>query len=142
MTRPADGTPAGAAGGARPSWVLLLQRGSPDVLYEAAAMAAAAVSLGLDVTLVWFDAALERLAGGELDPGGAGDGDREPGTLGAAARLFDEAQRSGRVRSLACSASMVSARSGPEAVRARVSDVVGWPTAISLIRSAERAFVW
>jgi predicted peroxiredoxin len=120
-------------------WVLLLQRGADDVLYEAAAMTAAAVGMGLDVTLVWFDAALGRLAEGALDPADAAD--REPGTLGAASRLFAESRETGRVRSLACSASMVAGRN-VEGVRSRVDDVVGWPTTISLIRSSERAFVW
>jgi hypothetical protein len=124
--------------------VLLLQRGAEDVLYEAAAMTAAAVAMGLDVTLVWFDAALERLAEGALD---AEEGGREPGTLGAAARLFAESRETGRVRSLACSASTVAvavavAGHRAEAVRSRVDDVVGWPTTISLIRAAERSFVW
>jgi peroxiredoxin family protein len=121
--------------------VLLLQRGAEDVVYEAAAMTAAAVSMGLDVTLVWFDSALERLASGELDGGEAGE--REPGSLRAAAGLLAEARATGRVRSLACSASMVAgAGRNAEAVRARVDDVVGWPTAVSLIRAAERSFVW
>lgn len=123
----------------RPFWVLLLQRGAADVLYEAAAMTAAAVSLDLDVTLLWFDGALDALAGGRLD---GENGDVRPGTAGAAGRLLDEARRSGRVRFLACSASMVGSPSGAETVRAKVDDVVGWPTAISLIRAAERSFVW
>jgi hypothetical protein len=130
------------SGGGRPGWVLLLQRGEEDVLYEASAMTAAAVSLGLDVTLVWFDSALRRLAAGDLDA--AGDGDREPGTAGAAARLLAEARETGHVRSLACSASLVAAAATGrvEEVRRRVDDVVGWPTTISLIRAAERSFVW
>ena len=64
-------------------WVLLLQRGSEDVLYEAAAMTAAAVSLGLEVTLVWFDQALEALAAGRLD---AEEDAGSPGTFGSAPR--------------------------------------------------------
>lgn len=125
----------------RPIWVLLVQRGAEDVLYEAAAMTAAAVSMGLDVTVVWFDAALGRLAAGELD---ADDGHavREPGTLAAAAGILAEARATGSVRFLACSASMVARRKDVEDVRRRVDDVVGWPTAISLIRAAERSFVW
>jgi predicted peroxiredoxin len=128
-----------APGSGRPFWVLLLQRDAPDAMYEAAAMTAAAVSLGLDVTLVWFDGALDALAGGRLDEQ---DGLSTPASAGAAGRLFQEARRSGRVRFLACSASMVGSPSGAQAVRARVDDVVGWPTAISLIRAAERSFVW
>jgi len=123
----------------RPLWVLLVQRGAEDVLYEAAAMTAAAVSMGLDVTLVWFDAALERLAEGALHDRDAG---REPGTAGAAGRLLEEARETGHVRYLACSASMLAGRAGVEAVRNRVEDVVGWPTVISLLRAAERSFVW
>ncbi|HXM75811.1 MAG TPA: hypothetical protein VN971_03475, partial [Thermoanaerobaculia bacterium] len=57
------GPPLSAPGSGRPVWVLLLQRDAPDAMYEAAAMTAAAVSLGLDVTLVWFDGALDALAG-------------------------------------------------------------------------------
>jgi len=125
----------------RSAWVLLLQRGSEDVLYEAAAMTAAAVSMGLDVTLVWFDAALERLSKGELDSDGS-PAAREPGTLEAAAALFSEARETKSVRWLACSASMVARKAAADEIRARVDDVVGWPTTISLIRSAERAFIW
>ena len=95
--------------GRRPLWVLLLQRGAPDVLYEAAAMTASAVSMGLEVTLVWFDAALEELAAGRLD---AGDASAEAGTLGAAGRLLFEARDSGHVRMLACSASAIAGESG------------------------------
>ena len=122
-----------------PHWVLLLQRGSEDVLYEAAAMTGAAVSLGLDVTLVWFDHALAALAAGRLDGDDASD---LPGTFGAAGRLFREAREAGHVRFLACSASALAGAGGVEAARRRVDDVVGWPTAIALIRSAEHAFVW
>jgi predicted peroxiredoxin len=136
-SEPGGGPPRAIPGPAL--WVLLLQRGAPDVLYEAAAMTAAAVSLGLDVTLVWFDAALQALVDGSLD---GEDGTLEPGTAGGAGRLLDEARRAGRVRYLACSASMVAGRAGADAVRARVDDIVGWPTAIALIRAAERSFVW
>ncbi|MCA1580735.1 MAG: hypothetical protein LC796_04950 [Acidobacteria bacterium] len=121
----------------RPSWVLLLQRGSGDVLYEAAAMTAAAVSLGLSVTIVWFDGAFNALTAGELDSESG-----EPGTAAAAGRLLAEARSTGHVRYLACSASLVGGRTAPSSARERVDDVVGWPTAISLIRAAERAFVW
>jgi len=140
MTGTAGSAGEGGSRADRPLWVLILQRGAPDVLYEAAAMTAAAVSLGLEVTLVWFDGALDALAEGRLEPEGE-DADG-PGTLRAAGRLLTEARDSGRVRFLACSASMVDGRSGAEAVRARVDDVVGWPTAVSLIRAAERSFVW
>ena len=121
-------------GAARPLWVLLLQRDTPDSLYEAAAMTAGAVSLGLDVTLIWFDAALETLASGRLS-----EDDPE---LGASARLLRESRESGNVRLLACSASLVNRRLDRDAVLRSVDDFVGWPTAISLIRSAERSFVW
>ncbi len=118
----------------RPGWVLLLQRGSDDVLYEAAAMTAAAVSLGIEVTLVWFDSALEALVSGRL-----AESEAEPVSAG---RLLREARETGRVRSFACSASMVNSKLGPDRIREKVDDVVGWPTAISLIRAAERSFVW
>lgn len=119
---------------ARPGWVLLLQRGDDDTLYEAAAMAASAISLGLEVTLVWFDAALDALVSGRLDEM---DADAR-----SAARLLAEARDSGRLRSLACSSSLSRAKAPPDLVRQRVDEVVGWPTAISLIRAAERSFVW
>ena len=125
--------PASVEGG--PYWVLLLQRDAPDVLYEAAAMTAAAVSLGVGVTLVWFDAALGALVSGSLEENGRD----EPAS---AWRLFAEARETGRVRMLACSASMVSRKLSPDAMRVKVDDVVGWPTAVSLIRRAERSFVW
>jgi predicted peroxiredoxin len=123
-----------SAGGDGPFWVLLVQRDAPDVLYEAAAMTAAAVSLGVDVTLVWFDRALDLLASGRLH-------EEAPG-LESAARLFAEARETGRVRMLACSASMVGGKETPDAVRKRVDGIVGWPTTVSLIRRAERSFVW
>ncbi|MEO8432541.1 MAG: hypothetical protein ABI592_13595 [Acidobacteriota bacterium] len=125
--------------GRRPLWVLLLQRGAPDVLYEAAAMTASAVTMGLEVTLIWFDEALGALAGGLLDED---DRASDPGTLAAAGRLLEEARETGHLRMLACSAAAIAGRGGLEAARARVDDVVGWPTAISLIRAAERSFVW
>jgi peroxiredoxin family protein len=56
--------------------------------------------------------------------------------------LLREARETGRVRLLACSASMVMRKLSADAVRAQVDDLVGWPTAVSLIRSAERSFVW
>jgi peroxiredoxin family protein len=120
-------------------WVLLLQRGSEDVLYEAAAMTAAAVSLGLEVTLVWFDQALAALVGGRLD---AEEEAGPPGTFASAGRLLREAREAGGVRFLACSASALRDPGGMQAARRRVDDVVGWPTAIALIRGAEHAFVW
>ena len=122
------------APGARPTWVLLLQRGTADSLYEAAAMTASAVTLGLDVTLIWFDAALEALVSGRLS--------EDDGDFGDAARLLRESRETGGVRSLACSASLVNRRLDREDLSRAVDAVVGWPTAISLIRSAERSFVW
>ncbi len=137
---PGEDTQA-VAPGSRPTWVLLLQRGSGEVLYEAAAMTAAAVSLGLAVTIVWFDGAFETLASGQLDAEDA-SASAVPGTAAGAGRLLAEARATGHVRYLGCSAALV-ARSGAKSLaRDRVDDVVGWPTAISLIRSAERAFVW
>ena len=118
----------------RPFWVLLLQRGAEDVLYEAAAMTAAAVSLGIDVTLIWFDAALEALVSGRL----AEEGE----DAGSAGRLFAEARETGRVRHLACSASVVGRRLDRGALAGRVDEVVGWPTAIALIRASEKSFIW
>ena len=118
----------------RPVWVLLLQRGAGDVLYEAAAMTAAAVSLGIDVTLIWFDSALQALVSGSLS-----EEDGDPASPG---RLLAEARETGRVRFLACSASVVGRRLDRAALDERVDDIVGWPTAIALIRAAERSFVW
>jgi predicted peroxiredoxin len=97
-------------------------------------MTAAAVSLGIDVTLIWFDAALEALVSGRLS--------EEDGDPSSAGHLFSEARETGRVRFLACSASVVSRRLDRDALDRRVDDIVGWPTAIALIRSAERSFVW
>jgi predicted peroxiredoxin len=119
---------------AHPFWVLLLQRDSEDVLYEAAAMTAAAVSLGIGVTLIWFDAALEALVSGRLS--------EEEANAGNAGRLLREAREAGSVRLLACSASMVNRRIDRDRLSRCVDDIVGWPTAISLIRSAERSFIW
>jgi predicted peroxiredoxin len=125
---PTEKTPA------RPFWVLLLQRDSEDVLYEATAMTAAAVSLGIDVTLIWFDAALEALVSGRLSEGEA--------DAGNAGRLLREAREAGSVRLLACSASIVNRRVDRDRISRCVDGIVGWPTAISLIRSAERSFIW
>ncbi|MEP6802833.1 MAG: hypothetical protein ABJC07_12875 [Acidobacteriota bacterium] len=138
MTEPSGGD-TGVPPRSRPTWVLLLQRGSGEVLYEAAAMTAAAVSLGLAVTIVWFDGAFEALVSGQLDPE---DASVVPGTAAGAGRLLAEARATGHVRYLGCSAALVARSGGKPLARDRVDDVVGWPTAISLIRSAERAFVW
>ena len=131
MTQGAPFTPGQSE---HPFWVLLLQRGAEDVLYEAAAMTAAAVSLGIDVTLIWFDAALEALVSGRL-----AEEDQDPGSAG---RLLAEARETGRVRHLACSASVVGRRLDREALGRQVDDIVGWPTAIALIRAAEKSFIW
>lgn len=117
-----------------PSWVLLLQRDSDDVLYEAAAMTAAAVSLGIRVTLIWFDRALEALVSGRI-----AESETEPRGAG---RLLREAREAGTVRYLACSASAVSSGLTAEGVRGAVDAIIGWPTAITLIRSSERSFIW
>lgn len=123
-----------SVGEAAPRWVLLLASGEPARLSEAAAMTAAAVSMGIDVTLVWLSDALETLLSGRLEA--AAD---EPG---GAARLFAEAREAGRVRSLACSAAMVRSRVSPERVRERVDEIVGWPTVVSVLRASEKSFVW
>jgi predicted peroxiredoxin len=120
-------------GGAE-TWVVLLQRGEDDALYEAAAMAASATSLGISVTLVWFDSALEALVSDRLEE--VGDRGASPSALLAAAR------ETGRLRSLACSASAVGGKAGVEKVRSKVDDIVGWPTVVSLMRSASKAFSW
>jgi predicted peroxiredoxin len=116
------------------TWVVLVIRADPDSLYEAAAMAASATSLGVAVTLVWFDAALEELVSGRLD---------ERGDRGASPMaLLSEGRATGRLHILACSASAVNARAGVEGVRSRVDQIVGWPTVVALLRSASKAFVW
>lgn len=113
---------------------MLVQRGDDDVLYEAAAMAASATSLGITVTLAWFDAALEALVSGRLEESG-----RRPAS---AASLLESARETGLLRSLACSASAVAQRDEIERVREKVDEIVGWPTLISLIRSSTKSFVW
>jgi hypothetical protein len=124
-------TPAGTAPG---RWVVLVHRGDPAALYEIAAMTASATALGVEVFLVWFGAALDAFTAGLPE---------EPSPTGAsAAALLAEAKESGRLRHLACSASAVSSRAGADGVRARVDDLVGWPTVVGLMRAAERAFVW
>jgi predicted peroxiredoxin len=97
-------------------------------------MAAAATSLGISVTLVWFDAALEALVSGRLEEANA--------RPASPADLLRSARETGRLRALACSASAVDRRTGIERVRGVVDEIVGWPTVISLMRSASRAFVW
>jgi predicted peroxiredoxin len=119
---------------AAPRWVLLLQSGDAGRLAEAAAMAAAAVSLGTDVTLVWLSGAVEALVSGRLE--------EEAGEPGSAAHLLAEARDTGRLRSLACSAAMVKNRTSPDRLREKVDEIVGWPTVMSLIRASERSFVW
>ena len=122
------------SGGAPGRWVVLVQRADAASLYEVAAMTASATALGVEVFLVWFGQALDALTAGRLE---------EPSPTGAsAAALLAEAKESGRLRHLACSASAVSSRAGADGVRARVDDLVGWPTVVSLMRGAERAFVW
>jgi predicted peroxiredoxin len=115
-------------------WVLLLETDDAGRLSEAAAMAASAASLGTEVTLVWLSGALEALLSGRLDD--------EPGEPGRASRLLAEARETGRVHALACSAAVVESGAAPEALRGSVDEIVGWPTIVSLIRSAEKSFVW
>lgn len=115
------------------SWILLLHRAEESTLHESAAMTASATSLGIAVTIVWFDAALEALVTGAL-------GETEDESTPAA--LFASARATGLLRSLACSASAVNRSGGIAAAREAVDDVVGWPTVISLIRGATRSFVW
>lgn len=117
----------------RESWLVLVHRPEEESLYESAAMAASATSLGIAVTLVWFDGALEALTSGAL-------GETRDET--SAAALLAAARRTGLLRTLACSASAVNRAGGVEAARRVVDDVVGWPTVISLIRGASRSFVW
>ena len=123
-----------SGGAAASRWVLLLQSGDTGRLAEAAAMAAGAVSLGTDVTLVWLSGALEALVSGRLET--------EAGEPGSAAHLLTGARETGRVRFLACSAAMAKSRTPPERLREKVDEIVGWPTIISLIRASERSFVW
>ncbi len=117
----------------RESWLILLHRAEEGTLYESAAMAASATSLGIAVTVVWFDAALDALVTGAL-------GETEDESTAAA--LLASARATGLLRSLACSASAVNRSGGVAAARRAVDDVVGWPTVISLIRAANKAFVW
>ena len=124
-------TPAGTPPG---RWVVLVQRGDAAALYEVAAMTASATALGVEVFLVWFGDALDAFTEGRLE-------DSSP-TGASAAALLAEAKQSGRLRHLACSASAVSSRAGADGVRARVDDLVGWPTVVGLMRAAEKAFVW
>jgi predicted peroxiredoxin len=122
-------------GGAdRESWVVLLQRFDDDALYEAAAMAGSATSLGIAVTIVWFDAALEALVSDRLD-----EREKRPAS---AAELFLSARETGLLRSLACSASAVNRHDRIEKIRERVDEIVGWPTVISLMRAATKTFAW
>lgn len=117
----------------RESWVLLVHRAEAGTLYESAAMAASATSLGITVTVVWFGEALDALVTGAL-------GETEDESTAAA--LLDSARSTGLLRALACSKSAVTGSGGIAAARRAVDDVVGWPTVISLIRSANRSFVW
>ena len=118
---------------ARESWLVLLHRAEEGTLHEAAAMAASATSLGISVTLVWFDVALDALVSGALG---------EEGDESTTAALLASARATGLLKSLGCSASAVNRAGGVAAARSAVDDVVGWPTVISLIRAASRSFVW
>ncbi len=118
---------------ARESWVVLVHRAEESALYEAAAMAAAATSLGISVTFVWFDAALEALVSGALD--------ESPGESSPAA-LLASARETGLLRLLACSASAVASGLPIQRVHGKVDEIVGWPTVITLVRAAAKAFVW
>jgi predicted peroxiredoxin len=115
-------------------WVLLLESDDAGRLSEAAAMAASAASLGTDITLVWLSGALEALVSGRLD--------EDPDEPRTASRLLAEARDTGRVQALACSAAVVESGATPEALRGSVDEIVGWPTIVSLLKSAEKTFVW
>jgi peroxiredoxin family protein len=126
--------------------LLLCHTGSWDRLYQAVSAAASAASVGDTVTLVFYFSALEKLTLGRLD-----EVTLEPQDPAREARLrqrideigtpaldtmLDAARRTGRVRLLACSASVALMGLAQDDVRRAVDEIVGWPTVLSLMAGA------
>lgn len=126
--------------------VLLCHNGGWDRLYQALSAAAAAGAAGRPVTLVFYLGALDRLMQGdldrvELDPPQPGReavlAERaESLRLPLLSALLATARRTGRVKVLACSASMALGGHEVEAHPGAIDEVVGWPTVLRLMDQA------
>jgi peroxiredoxin family protein len=126
--------------------VLLCHGGGWDRLYQAFSAAAAAAAAGRSVTVVLYFQALDRVLGAgldhlELDPPHPGReaalAERaELAGIPALSSLLTTARRTGRVKVLACSASMALGGHDAATSRAVIDEVVGWPTVLRLMDQA------
>lgn len=128
--------------------LLLCHDGGWERLYQAGSCAATAASMGWRVDVVFYFGALRKLVDGELESFTLEPRDREReerlrdraeeiGTRGPAA-LFSAARRGPDTHLLACSASLGLLGLQPESVLAHVDEVVGWPTTVALMGSADQ----
>ena len=126
--------------------VLLCHSGEWDRLYQAFSAAAAAAAAGRPVTLVLYFGALQRVAANALDDAGstpeASAQERawavraqEVGTPDLSA-LLRAGRETGRVRVLACSASVALGGHDFQSLEGKVDEVVGWPTVLRIMDQA------
>ncbi len=121
-----------------PRHLLLLVHGpSRARVRDAISCAAAAGVSGWRVDLVFFGEALQRWVQGDLDDEEGGDSasadpaDTPP--VVPTAQLLETANRAGRVRVMACSASCAEGGIDPPRVLEHVDEIVGWPTILRLV---------
>ena len=127
------------------SGLLLLLCHDPgwDRLYQAFSAAATAAVSGREVVIVFYFGALEKLVDGHLDEFSLHPRDEQAEELleervvetgvSSPRSLLDAACATGRVKLLACSASVNLAGLENEEVRTVVDEIVGWPTVIELM---------
>ncbi len=126
--------------------LLLCHRGDFEHLYQATSAAAAATAGGWRVDLVFYFDALARLISGRLDDPPSPSGEW---TRGIADRLDDlplplpsqhlaAARATGRARVFACSASLRLVETESVVDRSGIDEVVGWPTVLDLMTSADQ----
>ncbi len=114
-----------------------------DRLYQACSAAATAAAAGREVVLVFYFQALAKLVEGRLDEFSLHPRDPEAearleervleiGTRPPSA-LLEAARETGRVKLLACSASVHLVGLENEEVRRHVDEIIGWPTVMNLM---------
>ena len=114
------------------SLLIFAHAGDDHRLRSVAALVAAAAASGREAAVVFEDAALRRLAEGDLDPGPAAARGEIPG----AAELLSEARKLGGVRVLVCPTAAVAAGVDVAALGDRVDEVMGLARILDLCDAA------
>lgn len=124
--------------------LLLCERGGYAPLHQAVSAGAAAVAQGIRVDLVLFHGALAGYLDGQIDVIGADHphaaearAAQEAGRTGPVSETLGAARASG-LRLFACSASVVLQGREPAEIANDVDEVVGWPTILNWMSSADR----